>query len=61
MKKEVTNEAVYNAIQELKRAVDANTRDIIRLNETVNMGRGAVRILAWLGTIVIAIIGWKSL
>ncbi len=59
--KEVTNAALYQAIKELKNAVDFNTRDIIKLNETVNMGKGAVRVLGWLGTIVIAIIGWKSL
>jgi hypothetical protein len=59
--KDVTNAALYQAIKELKLSVDLNTRDIIKLNETVNMGKGAVRVLWWIGSIIIAIIGWKSL
>tara|TARA_R100001443_G_scaffold487_4_gene2013 strand:+ start:6519 stop:6731 length:213 start_codon:yes stop_codon:yes gene_type:complete len=52
-------ECIDNKIDTLSKSVDSNTKDIIELKETVNMGRGAVRILAWIGTIMIAILGWR--
>lgn len=52
-------ECIDGKIDTLSKSVDLNTRDIVELKETVNMGRGAVRILAWLGTIAIAILGWR--
>jgi len=55
----ITNETLLKEIHSLKKAVDLNTRDIIELKQVINMGKGAVRMLAWLGSIVIVIIGWR--
>ena len=52
-------ERIDSKIDTLSKSVDYNTRDIVELKQTVNMGRGAVRVLAWLGTIAIAILGWR--
>ena len=55
----ITNEQLLKEIKDLKNSIDLNTRDIIELKNTIAMGKGAVRMLAWLGSIVIVIIGWR--
>jgi len=55
----ITNETLLKEIHSLKKAVDLNTRDIIELKNIITLGKGAVKMLAWLGSILIIIIGWK--
>tara|TARA_B110000444_G_C18628206_1_gene495553 strand:+ start:351 stop:530 length:180 start_codon:yes stop_codon:yes gene_type:complete len=55
----ITNEQLLKEIKSLKNAIDLNTRDIIELKNVIAMGKGAVRMLAWLGGIIVVIIGWR--
>jgi len=55
----ITNEQLLKEIKDLKNSIDLNTRDIVELKHTIAMGKGAVRMLAWLGSIIIVIIGWR--
>lgn len=55
----ITNEQLLKEIRDLRKSVDLNTRDIVDLKQVINMGKGAVRMLAWLGSIIIVIIGWR--
>ena len=55
----ITNEQLLKEIKDLRKSIDLNTRDIVDLKQVINMGKGAVRMLAWLGSIVIVIIGWR--
>jgi hypothetical protein len=55
----VTNEQLAEKIDALTKIVERNSRDIIELNNIINIGKGGVRVLVWVGTIVIAILGWR--
>lgn len=55
----VTNEQLAEKIDALTKIVERNSRDIIELYKIINIGKGGVRVLVWVGTIVIAILGWR--
>ena len=55
----VTNEQLAEKIDALTKIVERNSRDIVELYKMINMGRGGVSVLVWIGTIVIAILGWR--
>tara|TARA_E500000305_G_C3994341_1_gene223722 strand:- start:1 stop:183 length:183 start_codon:yes stop_codon:yes gene_type:complete len=55
----VTNEQLAQKIDALTKIVERNSRDIVELYKIINIGKGGVRVLVWVGTIVIAIIGWR--
>ena len=55
----VTNEQLMQKIDALTKIVERNSRDIVELYKIINIGKGGVRVLVWVGTIVIAIIGWR--
>ncbi|QDP61070.1 MAG: hypothetical protein Tp1123DCM1511741_59 [Prokaryotic dsDNA virus sp.] len=55
----ITNEQLLKEIRDLRKSVDLNTKDIVDLKQVISMGKGAVRMLAWLGSIIIVIIGWR--
>tara|TARA_S200000501_G_C20430441_1_gene572016 strand:+ start:171 stop:353 length:183 start_codon:yes stop_codon:yes gene_type:complete len=55
----VTNEQLAEKIDALTKIVERNSRDIVELYKIINIGKGGVRVLVWIGTIVIAIIGWR--
>lgn len=55
----VTNEQLAEKIDALTKIVERNSKDIIELYKIINIGRGGVRVLVWVGTIVIAILGWR--
>ena len=55
----VTNEQLAEKIDPLTKIVERNSRDIVELYKMINMGRGGVSVLVWIGTIVIAILGWR--
>ena len=54
----ITNEQLLKEIQMLKRAVDQNTADIVDLKQIIAQGKGAFKVLAWVGTAVIVVLGW---
>ena len=55
----VTNEQLAQKIDALTKIVERNSKDIVELYKIINIGKGGVRVLVWIGTIVIAIIGWR--
>ena len=55
----VTNEQLMQKIDALTKIVERNSRDIVELYKIINIGKGGVRVLVWVGTIVIAILGWR--
>jgi len=55
----VTNEQLAEKIDALTKIVEGNSRDIVELNKIINIGKGGVRVLVWVGTLVIAILGWR--
>lgn len=55
----VTNEQLAEKIDALTKIVERNSKDIVELYKMINMGRGGVSVLVWIGTIVIAILGWR--
>tara|TARA_R100000231_G_C5256204_1_gene144295 strand:+ start:370 stop:552 length:183 start_codon:yes stop_codon:yes gene_type:complete len=55
----VTNEQLAEKIDALTKIVERNSRDIVELYKIINLGKGGVRVLVWVGTIVIAILGWR--
>ena len=55
----VTNEQLAEKIDALTKIVEGNSRDIVELYKIINIGKGGVRVLIWVGTIVIAILGWR--
>ncbi len=55
----VTNEQLAEKIDALTKIVERNSRDIVELYKIINIGKGGVRVLVWVGTIVIAILGWR--
>tara|TARA_Y100001970_G_C13857620_1_gene662493 strand:+ start:555 stop:737 length:183 start_codon:yes stop_codon:yes gene_type:complete len=55
----VTNEQLAEKIDALTKIVERNSRDIVELYKIINIGKGGVRVLIWVGTIVIAILGWR--
>ncbi len=55
----VTNEQLAQKIDALTKIVERNSRDIVELYKIINIGKGGVRVLVWVGTIVIAILGWR--
>tara|TARA_R100000951_G_C2628539_1_gene176849 strand:+ start:405 stop:587 length:183 start_codon:yes stop_codon:yes gene_type:complete len=55
----VTNEQLAEKIDALTKIVEGNSRDIVELYKIINIGKGGVRVLVWIGTIVIAILGWR--
>ena len=55
----VTNEQLAEKIAALTKIVERNSRDIVELYKIINIGKGGVRVLIWVGTIVIAILGWR--
>ena len=55
----VTNEQLAEKIDALTKIVERNSRDIVELYKIINIGKGGVRVLVWIGTIVIAILGWR--
>ena len=55
----VTNEQLADKIDALTKIVERNSRDIVELYKIINIGKGGVRVLVWIGTIVIAILGWR--
>ena len=55
----VTNEQLADKIDALTKIVERNSKDIVELYKIINIGKGGVRVLVWIGTIVIAILGWR--
>jgi|TARA_R100000995_G_scaffold83229_1_gene58632 hypothetical protein len=55
----VTNEQLAEKIDALTKIVERNSKDIVELYKIINIGKGGVRVLVWVGTIVIAILGWR--
>lgn len=55
----VTNEQLMQKIDALTKIVERNSKDIVELYKIINIGKGGVRVLVWVGTIVIAILGWR--
>tara|TARA_Y100000004_G_C8745297_1_gene340057 strand:+ start:133 stop:315 length:183 start_codon:yes stop_codon:yes gene_type:complete len=55
----VTNEQLAEKIDALTKIVERNSKDIVELYKIINIGKGGVRVLIWVGTIVIAILGWR--
>ena len=55
----VTNEQLAEKIDALTKIVERNSKDIVELYKMINMGRGGVSVLVWIGTIVIAILSWR--
>ena len=55
----VTNEQLAEKIDALTKIVERNSKDIVELYKIINIGRGGVRVLVWVGTIVIAILSWR--
>ncbi len=55
----VTNEQLAEKIDALTKIVKRNSKDIVELYKIINIGKGGVRVLVWVGTIVIAILGWR--
>lgn len=55
----VTNEQLAEKIDALTKIVERNSKDIVELYKMINMGRGGVSVLVWIGTIVIAMLGWR--
>ena len=55
----VTNEQLAEKIDALTKIVERNSKDIVELYKIINIGKGGVRVLVWVGTIVIGILGWR--
>lgn len=55
----VTNEQLAQKIDMLATKVDGNSRDIVELYRIINMGSGGLKVIVWLGTILIAVLGWR--
>ena len=55
----VTNEQLAEKIDALTKIVERNSKDIVELYKIINIGKGGVRVLVWVGTIVIAILSWR--
>jgi hypothetical protein len=55
----VTNEQLAEKIDALTKIVERNSKDIVELYKIINIGRGGVKVLVWVGTIVIAILSWR--
>lgn len=52
-------DALDSKMDRLELKVDQNTKDIIELYKIINMGKGGVKVLVWVGTIIIGILGWR--
>ena len=55
----VTNEQLAEKIAALTKIVERNSKDIVELYKIINIGKGGVRVLVGVGTIVIAILSWR--
>ena len=55
----VTNEHLMERLESLDRTVKQNSKDIVDLYRIINTGIGGVKVFVWVGTIVIAILGWR--
>lgn len=44
-------------LDQVQKSVEKNAKEISDLKATVNMGKGAVKALVWIGSIITAIIG----
>ena len=55
----VTNEHLMSKMESLELLQRGNSRDIVELYKIINMGKGSVRVLLWIGTIVVAVLGWR--
>ena len=55
----VTNEHLMERLESLDRTVKQNSKDIIDLYRIINTGIVGVKVFVWVGTIVIAILGWR--
>ena len=57
----VTNEELLREINKLTIAVECNTKDIIDLKNIVQQGRGAFKVLALVGSVVVVFLSWFKL
>tara|TARA_R100001443_G_C3298307_1_gene164596 strand:- start:555 stop:737 length:183 start_codon:yes stop_codon:yes gene_type:complete len=55
----VTLENIAEKLDRLEKKVDVNSKDIIEINKTLNMGTGGVKVLVWLSAIAVTIVGWR--
>jgi|TARA_R110000744_G_scaffold170970_1_gene289317 hypothetical protein len=55
----VTNEQLLAEMKSLSKIVEGNSTDIVELYRIINTGIGGVKVFVWVGTIVIAILGWR--
>tara|TARA_R100000655_G_scaffold91146_1_gene131866 strand:- start:78 stop:293 length:216 start_codon:yes stop_codon:yes gene_type:complete len=46
-------------LDRLEKKVDKNSADITDIYKQINMGRGGVKVLSWVGAIIVAILGWR--
>ena len=43
----------------MDKTVKQNSKDIVELYKIINIGKGGVGVLVWIGTIIIAILSWR--
>tara|TARA_R110001592_G_scaffold20847_1_gene84191 strand:- start:472 stop:654 length:183 start_codon:yes stop_codon:yes gene_type:complete len=57
----VTNEQLMARLESMDKTVKQNSKDIVELYKIINIGKGGVGVLVWVGSIIIAILSWRIL
>jgi len=55
----VTNEQLMERLESMDKTVKQNSKDIVELYKIINIGKGGVSVLVWIGTIILAILSWR--
>ena len=55
----VTNEQLMARLESMDKTVKQNSKDIVELYKIINIGKGGVSVLVWIGTIILAILSWR--
>ena len=55
----VTNEQLMERLESMDKTVKQNSKDIVELYKIINIGKGGVGVLVWIGTIILAILSWR--
>ena len=54
---QITLKHINEKLKHIHKSIDQNSRDIVGLKEQVAMGRGGLKVLVWLGAVIVGIIG----
>ena len=53
---QITLKHINEKLKHIHKSIDQNSKDIVGLKEQVAMGRGGLKVLVWLGAVIVGII-----